>query len=425
MSRVIAFLIVGLVVIAAAWGLGNLPGHVSATVGSLQIETSASIAILALFVAFLLCYLVLRLLLWLFGAPGAGVAWRRRHRVRVGERAITRVLVALASGEDRVARREAKRARQLLGESPQTLLLCAEAGRLGGREDEAQEAFEALTKQEEGKFLGYRGLLRQAVDRHDWVKADAIAKEAEAARPGTAWLRQQRAELAIQNESWAEAAQLSDPSGPRAVYYVAAAEADTDRTRALAYAKQALKADPTFTPAVLAYARRQSDAGSDRRAQAAIAEAWKRDPHPDLADYAIAKGATANERYELAKKLVANNPTHPESRLLLAKTAIDAGQYAEARQQIEAVRAQGINQRRVWLMIAEIDEHEKGDTEEGRAAQRDAFRQAAVADPDPAWRCSTCRTDTATWAARCPACGSVGTLKWQAVAASPVVPALA
>jgi HemY protein len=425
MLGVIGFLIIGLAVIAAAWGLGNLPGHVSATVGSFQIETSSSMAILALVVAFLILYLLLRILVVLFHAPGSGGAWWRRRRVRVGERAITRVLVALAAGEDRAARREAKRVRELLGDSPQTLLLCAEAGRLGGREDEAEEAFRALTKQEDGKFLGYRGLLRQAVDRRDWVAADAIAKQAEAARPGTAWLRQQRAELAIQHDAWAEAAELSDPSGPKAAYYVAAADAESDNARALGYAKLALKADPTFTPAVLAFARRQSNAGSDRRAQAAVAEAWKRDPHPDLADWVVSKGTSPAERYQLAKKLVAVNPTHPESRLLLAKTAIDAGMVADARQQLDALRTEGMNQRRMWLLFAEVEEHEKGDTEEGRAAQRDAFRQASVADADPAWRCTNCRSDTALWAARCPSCGSVGTLKWQASAAvSPAVPAL-
>jgi HemY protein len=425
MRRVIAFLIVAAAVVAAAWGLANLSGHVSATIGTFRIETSAAIAVLSLVVAFVVGVILLRLLIWLVLLPFAGAAWRRRSRVRVGERAITRVLIALAAGEDRVARREAKRARELLGDSPQTLLLAAEAGRLAGREDEAEAAYQALTKQEDGRFLGFRGLLRQAIERREWGKADTFAREAEAARPGTAWLREQRAELAVQSNAWAEAAELSGASGPRAVYYIAAADADSDPTRALAYAKQAWRLDPHFTPAALSYARRLRASGKERRALAAVAEAWKKSPHPDLAEFALATASTPTDRYQAAKRLVDSAPTNPESRLLVAKTAIEAGLMAEARQEIEAAKSEGVNQRRLWLLTAEIAEAEKGDSEEGRAAQRDAFRQAAIADPDPVWRCSNCRSESTTWAPRCPSCGSVGTLSWQSTPAVVTLPAVA
>ncbi len=170
--------------------------------------------------------IVLRLLRGVLGIPRTGAAWRRRHRLALGERAVTRVLVALAAGEQAAARKEARRARHLLGDSPQTLLLVAEAGRLSGREDEAEEAFRALTNQKDAQFLGLRGLLRQAVDRRDWPEALVIAKQAEAAHPGTVWLRQQRADLALQTENWAEALELIGPDPRRPTYYIAAADAE-------------------------------------------------------------------------------------------------------------------------------------------------------------------------------------------------------
>jgi len=425
MRRVIAFLIVGVAIVAAAWALAMLPGHVSASFGVYHIETSASIAVLAMIVAFFIGVLLLWLLIWLITLPMAGAAWRRRSRVRQGERAITQVLLALAAGEDRIARREARRVRQLLGDSPQTLLLAAEAGRLGGREDEAEEAYKTLIRRDDGKFLGYRGLLRQAIDRRDWKQADALAREAEAARPGTTWLRIQRAELAVQTNAWAEAAELTEASPQRIVYCIAAAEVDPDPVRALAYAKQAWRLDPAFTPAVLAYARLLRTAGKERRALAAVAEAWRKAPHPDLAAFALASAKTPAERYQAAKRLVVPNPTDPASRLLLAKTAIEAGLTAEAREQIEAARAAGVNQRRLWLLSAELAEAEKGDTEEGRAAQRDAYRQAAVAEPDPTWQCSNCRAETPLWAPRCATCDHVGTLQWHTATAEVTLPVIA
>lgn len=425
MRRVVAFLIVGIVVIAAAWSLGNLQGHVSASIGSMTIETSASFAILTLILLFVVAFVFLRLVSGAFRLPRAGAGWRRRHRLRLGERAITRVLVALAAGEQTIARKQARRARTLLGPSPQTLLLVAEAGRLSGREDEAEEAFRALTQDEDGRFLGYRGLLRQAVERSEWGKANALAREAEAAHPGSMWLRQQRAELAIQTDNWAEAAELSGPDSPQATYYIAAADAEADPGRAMKFARQAWKAEPAFSPAVLAYASRQRALGHERRALSAVAEAWRLSPHPDLADFALAREHDALTRYQRAKRLTADNPEHPESRLLLGKTAVEAGLTADARHQAEAALSDGVNERRLWLLITDIEEKERGDSEEGRQAQRDALRRAAAADPDPDWRCSRCRSDHAAWSPKCPSCGAVGTLRWQTGGQVTNVPAVA
>jgi HemY protein len=424
MLKVIAFILAGCVIVAAAWFLAGVPGHVVASIGAITIETTAPIAILALVALVVAIHFLLRILRGVLSLPAAGSLWRGRHRRALGERAVTRVLVALAAGEQGAARKEARRARDLLGDSPQTLLLVAEAGRLSGREDEAEDAFRALTKQKDAKFLGLRGLLRQAVDRRDWPEAMAIAKQAEAAHPGTVWLRQQRAELALQTENWAEALELVGPDPRRPTYYVAAADAEPDPARALSFAKQAFRQDPTFPPAVLAYASRLRATGYEKRAQSCIAEAWKRAPHPDLAAFALALEPDKLARAQAAKRLVANNPTHPESRLLLAVVALEAGLTGEARHQIEIAEREGMRQRRLCLLLAEIEEQERGDTEVGRLAQRDALRRAAAAEQDPHWQCTSCHTNHAAWQPKCDSCGSIGSVQWLTGARNSALPVI-
>ena len=84
----------------------------------------------------------------------------------------------------------------------------------------------------------------------------------------------------------------------------------------------------------------------------------------------------------------------------------------EARQQIEAAELDGNAQRRLCLLLAEVEEQEHGDTEAGRLAQREALRRATIADPDPHWQCSNCRTDQAKWRPKCDTCGNVATIQW-------------
>lgn len=410
MLKVLLFVIAGCIIITAAWLLAGVQGHVVASIGTFSIETSTPIAILGL-VAFVIAILVvLRICRAIFAIPSAGAGWRRRHRLSLGERSVTRVLTALAAGDQGNARKEARRARNLLGDFPQTLLLVAEAGRLAGREDEAAEAFHALAKQKDGRFLGLRGLLRQAIDRRDWPEALSIAKQAEAVYPGAVWLRQQRAELALQTENWAEALELIGPDTRRSTYYVAAADAEVDSSRAISFAKQAWKQDPAFPPAALAYASRLRETGYEKRAQSCIADTWRRTPHPDLAMFALALEPDKLARARAAQRLVAGNPTHPESLLLLAQVALDAGLTGEARHQIAIAEAEGVRQRRLCLLLAEVEEQERGDTEAGRLAQREALRRAATAEPDPHWQCTNCRADQVAWHPKCTSCGSVGTI---------------
>jgi HemY protein len=231
--------------------------------------------------------------------------------------------------------------------------------------------------------------------------------------------------LALQTENWAEALELVGPDPRRPTYYVAAADAEPDPPRALSFAKQAWKQDPAFPPAVLAYASRLRALGQEKRAQSCVAEAWRRAPHPNLADFALALEPDRLARVRAAKRLVARNPSDAESRLLLARVALEAGLTGEARHQVEMAESEGVKQRRLCLLLAEIEEQERGDTETGRLAQRDALRRAATAEPDPHWQCTNCRTDHAAWHSKCDTCGNVGSVQWLNGAQTAGLPAIA
>ena len=413
MQRVLLVLLISILVVAVAWGLAGLPGRVTADIGTVTIEAPTSVTALSLLVLFALLYGVFRLLGALLHLPRTLRRRQAERRRRTGDVAVTRTLLALAAGETGDARREASRARRLLGDTPATLLLAAEAGRIAGRDDEAETAFRALADRGDAAFLGLRGLLRRAVERGDWPEAAALARRAESVEPGAAWLRRERARLAVRAGEWSDALALADADAPKAALAVAAADAEPDAGRALRLAKQAWQDDPSLAPAALAYATRLRAANHETRALGVIRHSWAIAPHPDLATFALAPLTEPLQRVQAAQRLTQANPEHLESRLLLARTALEAGLTGEARRHAEAAVSAGLGQRRLWLLLAEIEEAE-GDTEATRVAQRDALRHAASAEPDPAWHCGVCHAVHAAWHPSCPDCFSVGSLRWRA-----------
>jgi HemY protein len=412
MRRILAVLVVAALVLALAWLLAGLPGRITGNIGDINFSASTSVAALALLLLFALLYAAIRLLTAAITLPRTLRNWRSARHRRAGDVAVTQTLLALAAGETGDARREASRARRLLGDTPQTLLLAAEAGHIAGRADEAEAAFRALATRTDAAFLGLRGLLRQAIEREDWQEATSLARQAEGVQPGAAWLRRERARLAIRAGQWSDALALVDAGAPKAALATAAAEAEQDPARALRLARQAWKDDPSLAPAALAYAGRLRAADREKRALAVIRHSWTIAPHPDLAEFVLSPVTGKLERMQAAQRLTETNPEHAESRLLLARTALDAGLTGEARRHAEAAKVMGLDQRRLWLLLAEIEETEHGDTEAGRLAQRDALRHAATAAPDPTWRCGHCHTVHPTWQPTCPACFTVDGLRW-------------
>jgi HemY protein len=412
MLKVFVTLIVCALVVTAAWLIAGLPGHVTVSLAGYTIETSTALAAVALLIIVLVLFAVLRLIGGIFRLPWRIGAWRGRKRRESGDTAVTRTLVALAAGDQGDARREARRARRLLGDTPQTLLLAAEAGRLAGNDGEAAEIYKSLAVRADAAFLGLRGLFRQAIAREDWSGAAALARRAEDVHPGGAWLREERARLAVRTGDWGQALKLAAPGAPMVTYATAAAETERDPSEAMRLAKQAWKDDPGFTPAAVAYAARLRAAGRESRAQSVIRTAWRARPHPDLAEFALAPIKDPLARVKEGGKLTAANPDDPESRLLLARLCLAADLTGEARRHIEAARRAGMNQKRLWMLLADLEAEERGDTEAGRLAQRDALRHAAMAEPDPTWRCEACGTEQAKWRPACPVCHTAGRIRW-------------
>lgn len=412
MRRILYVLVASALTLAFAWWLAGLPGRVTIAFGITTLEMATPVAVLGLLVLFLVLYLVLRLLGGLLRLPYIAARWDAARARQRGDAAVTRALLALAAGEKADARREASRARRLLGDTPQTLLLAAEAGRLAGRDDEAEAAFRRLTERPDAAFLGYRGLLRQALARQDWAEAGVLARQAEAAQPGAAWLRDQRARLAIQAGHWSEALPFADTDAARAALATAASQAAPDKAEGLKLARLAWKADASLAPAALAYATRLRVDGREARAQTVVRHTWTVAPHPDLAAFALLPITDRLARLKAAQRLAEANPEHAESRLLLARTALAAGLTGEARHQAKLAAASGLNQRRLWLLLAEIEEADSVGGADSHAAQAEALRRAAAADADPQWRCEVCHTPHAGWYPACTSCGAAGSLRW-------------
>jgi HemY protein len=396
MLRLVRYIIIAAVLLALAWWIGSITGTLTAQAGDTTVETSVPVAILLAVVIVALLTMLFRVVGGLRRAPGGFFSWRGARRQRLGEMATQRGIVALAAGDAAAAQTEAVRARKLLGDAPLALLLTAESARLAGNSEVATAAFTKLTADKTMAFLGHRGLLRHHMEAGDHDTAHGHAQAAEASYPGSAWLKARRRDLAIKKADWAAALGLAHHKPEVAALATAAAQTTDDPRKAVAFAKQAVKAAPDLAPAVVAYADALRKTGRLRAARRALVAGWTAQPHPAIAQSFIAPFPTAIERVQIANDLAKAKPGHPESELLLAQTSLAAKLTGEARRHAQAAIAAGLPDGRAAAVLAAL-----GD-------------KVAGADAAPSWVCGACFTSHAAWQATCPNCGKAGTLAWKA-----------
>jgi HemY protein len=430
MLRIVLFLI--LIALAAAGGawVADQPGEVVLTWGGWRASPTIPVFVLLLGIFAVAVVLLWSIVTMIWRTPGR--LRRRRHEKRHarGRHAITHGLLAIGHGDTALARRHAAAARRHAPNDPLALLLHAQSAQLDGNRNEAQRAFRAMAEREDTRLLGLRGLFIEAQRADDAVGAVMIAEEAIKLSPSSTWASHAVLGFRCARGDWSgalaildsnlSAGQIDKPTyrRQRGVLLTARAlELETmDRDVARESAMEAVKLAPTLVPAAVLAAKFESEAHQVRRAMKLVEAAWLANPHPDLADaYAHVKlGDTAWHRLQrvetLAAKTPADKPGHVEGQLAIARAAIDASEFARAREVLAPYLKDPTQ--RVALLMAEIERTEHGDGGRARAWTLRAVR----ARHDPDWTADGYVSDH--WRPVSPVTGRLDAFQWQTPVAS-------
>ena len=182
---------------------------------------------------------------------------------------------------------------------------------------------------------------------------------------------------------------------------------NVDRDLSRESVMEAVKLAPTLVPAAVLASKYQSEAHQIRRSMRLVEAAWLAQPHPDLADaYAHVKlGDSARQRLVRVETLAAKAPGHIESALAVARAAIDATEFARAREALAPFIAAPTQ--RVAMLMAEIERTEHGDSGRARAWTLRAVR----ALHDPVWTADGYVSDR--WRPVSPVSGRLDAFQWQ------------
>ncbi|MGO9672938.1 MAG: heme biosynthesis HemY N-terminal domain-containing protein [Methylocella sp.] len=423
MIRVLLFFAILIALAFAETWLVDRPGELVLDWNGYHIETSVLVAIGAVIVAAAALLAVWSLIRFVFKIPSLMAVATRGQRHEKGYAALSRGMIAVGAGDAQLARKSAVEAHRLLRNEPLALLLKAQAAQLSGETGQAEAAFQEMTKRNDTRLLGLRGLHVEAQRQGDVEKAQQYAETAREIAP-LPWAAKADFEHKVAAGDWKGALALLDsPAGAkfldktlrerhRAVLETALAldNAETDPAGALALARAALKRAPAFTPAAALAARLVASAGDARKAAKLIESAWAEAPHPDLAKIYLGlyPGESSAARLGRALALARLAPREAESKIAVAQAAIAAGDFNAAREAVQPlIDGPERPTARICRLMAELEEKQHG----AGGYIREWLTRASHAPRDPTWVADGVVSDR--WRPISPVTGRLDAFVWQ------------
>lgn len=425
--------------VAAIAGLTLGAGHLMETGGGLRLSVAnweftlgplqAIIVAVALFFAVWLLMLVVgfvvAILRFLNGDETAVSRYFDRNRERKGFQALADGMMAVASGEGRLAMSKAAKAEKLLGRPELTNLLSAQAAELSGDTKAATEVYKRLLVDDRTRFVGVRGLMKQKISEGDTETALKLAEKAFAMRPRHQEVQDTLLKLQAETGDWSGArkvlgSKLKQGLLPRdvhrrrdAVMALQQARGVLDETASIEQREAAIaanKASPDLIPAAVMAAEGYAAGNKVKYAERVLKKAWEANPHPDLARaFAnLAPDETPAARLKRFDAILRLRPDDPETRMLRAELNIAAEDFPAARRAMGDLADTKPTTRSVTLMAA-IERGEGGDD----AAVRGWLARALTVSRGPQWVCDACQHVHDEWTPVCAACAGFDTLSWR------------
>ncbi|HBO58418.1 MAG TPA: hypothetical protein DD624_00705 [Alphaproteobacteria bacterium] len=421
--------VLGIIALSAAW-LSNNPGSVQMEWLGWRVQTSVAVVIgvfivcYAVFYAFLAKPLLLlknKILYW----ARADLRAEKMAKAKIGREVdrytlLGKGLTALAAGDVETAKKLQKDiVKKFSDDEAKTLVFDAQLAEAQNDKAKAMELYAKLAEAPDTRLLGMRGKIRLFRLNGAPEKALKACEELLAEKNPMPWVLTEAFELQVQEKQWDKAvatlekAYKTDSFDKKTFKHLKAsvlleqAAGTNDAAEKERLILEAGETDDSLIQAVLSAAALNAEKGEIRKARKQLCKLWKSAPCWAVyeAYQALTPEKPALDAVTDLQELLDENKDAEINALVKADASLKARLWGQAKGLLEKYLAVKPDSKRALLMMAEIaaaNRDEKAAVEYGE--------KAAVAEPEPMYVCSVCKTPLNEWHTACPICHTLGTM---------------
>ena len=421
--------LLAIIALSAAW-LSNNPGSVQMDWLGWRVQTSVAVVIgvfvigYAVFYVFLAKPLLLLKNKFLYWAR-ADLRAEKMAKAKVG-REIDRYtllgkgLTALAAGDVETAKKLQKDiAKKFADDEVKTFVFSAQLAEAQNNTAQAMELYGKLADAPETRLLGMRGKIRLFRLNGAPEKALKACEELLNEKNPMPWTLTEAFELQVQEKQWEKAIATLEKANKldlfdkktfkhlKASVLLEQAVGTTDAAEKERLIFAAEETDDSLIQAVLTAAAINAEKGEIRKARNQLRKLWKTAPCWAVyeAYQALTPEKTALEAVTDLQDLLDENKDAEINALVMADASLKARLWGQAKGLLDKYLAIKPNSKRALLLMSEVaaaNRDEKAAVEYGE--------KAAVAETEPMYCCSVCKTVFNEWHTVCPTCHTLGTM---------------
>lgn len=338
----------------ALWYLQD-PGYIEIIWLGFEVHLSVVVGFLILLVFFFALVLLKITLSWLLGIPLRWFSFFQRAQARKATHELLELYTTFEAENFTNALHYQKKAGKHLAKDPLFLWISGNAFEKADNPLEAEKCFMELTKHPVASFLGLKGQIRAALHRGDSRLAYVLLENAEKFVPTSPWVLNHLAALAREQRNFTKAEEIilrledlgyvsleTSKKQIADLLYLQAMRPETPSSQKENLLRQSHGLDPSLHEATASFAQLLSDQGHKRDALHIIETTWVIAPSQSLGDLYLKIFTPKNDldAYQAASQLMRHNAKSKESLLLLARTALKANLWGEARAALSSLLKQ-------------------------------------------------------------------------------------
>lgn len=412
-------------IVVALFIVVRLPGKSVVNYYGYSVELNTGVLVGGLVICFLFFHQFLNFWKWLRYLPTACKKQWAQRRVTKSTELVLEAFNTMAAGDAKEAMELLDKADKLNKDDPFNSIFTAQAAYNQNDDAITEKKFTALLNKEETRFLGYRGLALLKTRQGKLDEAHHFLQQALIVRPDSPWALRQLFNWDVQHLRFLSAetileqlrigGYLTKPETQRkkAVLHWVKAEHDLKESDFEGFYEsvhQTLKLAPELLEATFALAKYYGESNRQSKAWKFLKKGYAINPHPDFLPVLklLFNENSTLERYQRGEELTSAQPKDPATYLILARLALEAKLWGQARTHLVTLRQIQPTQS-CFELLAELENQEHPGKPE---IVQSLYSQATHAPRDPVWICQTCHTILPKWHAFCPSCQAFDQVVW-------------